>query len=203
MSPLLLVRHGNTEFNSALKFQGHSDIKLSYTGYRQAERLRDRLAVEEIDTIYSSDLSRALATAEIISSRHKISIITCPELREINFGELEGLTFEEISQSHPEISQSWANLSHTLKFPGGESFEELNNRVMIFIDRLKEHDSGEKILIVAHGAPLRLLICQLLGIDLRHWWQIRLDLASLSILETYPQGTIVNSLNDISYLKGV
>lgn len=192
MSRLLLVRHGETELNSAQRYWGHTDVDLSLVGVRQAEQLRDRLATERIDLVYASDLKRAFLTAEIIASRHQANIITCPELRETNFGELEGLTFQEISQLYPEVTQAWSNWSLTLKFPGGESIVELNRRVGKFLKRLQKHISDETILIVAHSGPLRLLICQLLGIEPWHWRQIRLDLASLSILETHPQGAILS-----------
>lgn len=201
MSKLLLVRHGDTEFNSARRFQGHSDIELSTAGYRQAERLRDRLAAEKIDIIFSSDLKRALVTAELISSRHRVSLITCPELREINYGKLEGLTFEEISRFYPEIANWCVNWSLQLRFPGGESFDELKERVSRFLDRLKQHASEQTILIVAHGGPLRLMVCYLLGIELWHWQQIRLDNASLSIVDIYPEVAIISLLNDTSHLK--
>ena len=92
MSRLLLVRHGDTELNSAERYWGNTDVKLSDAGFRQAERLRDRLATERIDAIYSSELRRASATAEIIASSHRLHVIICAELREMNFGELEGLT---------------------------------------------------------------------------------------------------------------
>ena len=201
MSKLLLVRHGDTEFNSARRFQGHSDIELSANGYRQAERLRDRLATHKIDIIYSSDLKRALATAKLISSRHKVSLITCPELREINYGKLEGLTFEEISRLHPEIADWCVNWSLQLKFPGGESFDELKDRVSKFLNGLEKHTPEQTILIVAHGGPLRLMVCYLLGIGLRHWQQIRLDNASLSIVNIYPEVAIISLLNDTSHLE--
>ena len=201
MSRLLLVRHGDTEFNRTRRFQGHSDIELSTTGYKQAERLRDRLAAEKIDIIYSSDLKRALATAELISSKHKVSLVICPELREINYGKLDGLTFDEISYLYPEIADQCVNWSLQLRFPGGESFDELKERVSKFVDRLKQHASGQTILIVAHGGPLRLMVCHLLGIELRHWQQIRLDNASLSIMDIYPEAAIISLLNDTSHLK--
>ncbi len=201
MSKLLLVRHGDTEFNSARRFQGHSDIELSTAGYRQAERLRDRLAAEKIDIIFSSDLKRALVTAELISSRHRVSLITCPELREINYGKLEGLTFEEISRFYPEVGDRCLNWSLQLEFPDGESFDELKERVSKFLDRLEKHTSEQTILIVAHGGPLRLMVCYLLGIELRHWQQIRLDNASLSIVDIYPEAAIISLLNDTSHLK--
>ncbi len=200
MSRLLLVRHGDTELNSAERYWGHSDVKLSATGLRQAERLRDRLAAERIDAIYSSDLGRASVTAETIGSRHQLEVITCSELREVNFGKLEGLTFEEISQLYPEVTKLWVEGNPELKYPGGESLIGFNKRVSDFASRLEKHTPEETILIVAHSGSLRTLLCQLLGIELRHRRQFRLDLASLSILETYPQGVILSLLNDVCHL---
>lgn len=202
MSRLLLVRHGDTELSSAERYWGHSDIKLSTLGFRQAERLRDRLAIEKIDAIYSSDLQRALATAKTIASRHQLDVTICAELREINFGKIEGLNFEEISQLFPEFAAKWKEKrSINLEFPGGESLDQLNNRVSNFVGRLKKHKAEETVLIVAHAGVLRSLICQLMEIELRYIYQIRLDLASLSILETYPTGAILSLLNDISHLR--
>jgi len=197
---VLLVRHGDTELNSAERYWGRSDVKLSAAGLRQAEKLRERLAVEKIDAVYSSDMERSLVTAEIIASSHQLAVITCAELREVNFGQLEGLTFGEISRLYPEVAKLWAERSPKLKYPGGESLVKFNNRVSKFLSRLDKHTVGETILIVAHAGVLRTLVCQLLGIDLRRRWQIRLDLASLSILETHQQGAILSLLNDVSHL---
>jgi alpha-ribazole phosphatase len=194
------VRHGNTKLNSAGRYWGRTDVELSADGTRQAEQLRDRLAAQKIDIAYTSNLQRASATAKIIATNHQVDIVTCPELREINFGKIEGLTFKEVSQLYPEVAEAWSKWSLTLKYPDGESIVELNNRVSKFLERLEKHTPEKTILIVAHSAPLRLLICHLLGIRIQHWRQIRLDLASLSILDTYPQGAILNSLNDISHL---
>ena len=200
MSRLLLVRHGITESNRARKLTGHSDVELSADGHGQVERLRDRLVNEKIDAVYSSDLRRALVTAEVICSGHKLDIATCPELREINYGKAEGLTFEEIGRLYPEVAESVAKFSLQLKFPDGESFEGFATRTSTFLDKLQGHEPSQTMLVVAHSGPLRVLVCRLLGIDLGHWRQFRLDFASLSILETYPQVTIVNLLNDTSHL---
>ena len=200
MSRLLLVRHGDTELNSAERYWGHSDVKLSAAGLSQAERLRDRLAIEKIDAVYSSDLRRASVTAETIASRHQLAVITCAELREINFGELEGLTFDEVSQLYPEVTRLWVERNPALKYPGGESIDEFSKRVSKFLGRLEEHAEDETILIVAHSGVLRTLICLLLGIELQRRWQFRLDLASLSILETHQPGAILSLLNDVSHL---
>ncbi len=200
MSRLLLVRHGDTELNSAERYWGSTDVKLSDAGFRQAERLRDRLATERIDAIYSSELRRASATAEIIASSHRLDVITCAELREMNFGKLEGLTFNEISRLYPEVSELWLQRSPKLKYPGGESVDEFNSRVSQFVGRLKTHAPQETILIVAHSGSLRTLLCHLLGVGVERRQQFRLNLASLTILDTYPQGAILSLLNDVSHL---
>jgi len=202
MSRILLVRHGETELNSAERYWGHSDVRLSSLGLKQAERLRDRLATERVDAVYSSDLQRALVTAKTIASRHRLDVTTCAELREINFGELEGLNFEEISQLFPEFTAKWkVERSTDIEFPGGESFNELHNRVGIFVGRLKKHKAEETVLIVAHAGVLRSLICQLMRMGPQYIYHVRLDLGSLSILETYPMGAILTLLNDVSHLR--
>jgi alpha-ribazole phosphatase len=201
MTRLLLVRHGETELNSAERYWGQSDVKLSALGLRQAEKLRDRLAAQKIDAVYSSDLQRALATAKIIVSGHRLDVTICAELREINFGKLEGLNFEEISQRFPEFTAKWRVQRDTnIEFPGGESLAQLHSRVGNFVGRLQKCKAGETVLVVAHAGVLRSLICQLMEIELRYIYQIRLDLASLSIVETYPEGAILSLLNDTSHL---
>jgi alpha-ribazole phosphatase len=201
LSKLLLVRHGRTRLHQADRFWGSTDIPLSNTGIRQAEQLRDRLAKEKIHAVYTSKLSRARSTAEIIASQHNLKITACEELNECNFGYIEGLTFPEIQRLHPELAQVLNGFDTLARFPGGESFEELNSRVQHFLTKLNMHKPKETILIVAHGSPLQIMICHLLGIAVKHWRQIRLDLASLSILETYPQANILSLLNDVSHLK--
>ena len=201
MSKLLLVRHGDTEANSAERYWGSSDVKLSAAGLRQADGLRRRLATETIDTVYSSDLSRALVTAETIASGRQLEVVTCAELREIDFGKFEGLTFTEVSQLYPEVAKLWVERNPSLEFPGGEKLAGFDKRIGKFISRLKKHSPEETILIVARAGTLRVLMCRLLGIELKHRWQFRLNLGSLSILETYPQGGILTRLNDVSHLE--
>ena len=200
MSRLLLVRHGDTESGSTLRYWGQSDVKLSAVGLKQAERLRNRLATEKIDAIYTSYLSRASVTAKTIAAEHQLDVVGCDELNEVNFGKVEGLTFDEVSRFYPEVAKTWVSQSLSLEFPDGENFDKFNSRVSKFLSRLDKHTSEETILIVAHAGPLRLLVCHLLGIDLRHWRQFRLDLASLSIIEAYSRQVILSMLNDVSHL---
>jgi alpha-ribazole phosphatase len=195
------VRHGITEFNSTHRFAGYSDVELSAEGFRQVEKLRDRLAREKIDAVYCSDLKRAVATAEIISAGRDVEIRNCSELREINYGDAEGLTFEEIGHRYPELAKAVVNFSLELSFPGGESFKGFIARTSKFLDRLNKHIEEQTILIVSHGGPIRVLVCELLGIDQSHWQQLRCDNASLSIVEVHPQRVILSLFNDTSHLR--
>lgn len=201
MSRLLLVRHGDTKSNSREKFWGKTDVELSAAGIEQAERLRDRLAAEKIDAIYTSSLQRASVTAEIIAARHQVAVTVCAELCEIDFGEIEGLAFNELGQRYPELTKSWLARNPDLQYPGGERLSDFNQRVSTFLGRLEKHAIGETILITAHSGVLRTLICQLLGIELERRWQFRTDLASLSILETHPQEAVLSRLNDLGHLE--
>lgn len=201
MARLLLVRHGNTRSNSAERFWGHTDVALSEEGVKQAERLRDRLRGEKIGHVYASDLCRATLTAEIIAAPHGLKPVACAELHEINFGRVGGLNFSEISQRFPELAARWSTRDLSFGFPGGESIGDLNRRVSRFPERLEGHSPEDTVLIVAHSGALRLLICHLLEIESQHWRQLRTDIASLTIVETYPQGAILNLLNDVSHLQ--
>ena len=201
MAKLFLVRHGNTKLNSTERFWGQTDVELGPDGIKQAEKLRDRLATEKFDTVYVSPLRRTMATAEVIASRHKPGVIPCVELSEINFGKIEGLTYQEIDQLYPELTKSWYTKTQTFRYPGGESIKEVYNRVKKFTRRLDSHASEETILIVAHSGTLKMLVCNLLGLGLQYSRRIRIDLASLSIVETYPQVAILSLLNDVSHLK--
>jgi len=201
LARLFLVRHGVTDHNSTHKFLGHTDVELSEEGFRQVEKLRDRMAKEHFDVVYSSDLKRARSTAEVISAGHGTEIIDCSELREINYGDTESLTYGEIRQKYPELAEAINNLSPELSFPGGESLAGFIERTVKFLDRLKKPTPHEKILIVAHGGPMRTLLCELLGVGQTYWRTFRLDNASLSIVDTYPQRAILSLLNDTSHLK--
>ena len=200
MAKLLLVRHGETALNSSQRYWGKTDVPLGVEGTRQAEKLRARLATEKIDRLYCSQLKRALTTAGIIASARNLKLTGCPELNEIDFGKIEGLDFSEVSAQFPEVARSWIERSSQLTYPGGESLEQMEKRVSKFRGRLESHGDSDTVLIVAHAGILRTLICQLMGMEMKHRWMIRLDLASLSIIETYPEGAILSLLNDVSHL---
>jgi broad specificity phosphatase PhoE len=201
LSRFLLVRHGRTKLYRDDRFWGSTDVPLSDEGIRQAEQVAARLADEKIASVYTSTLSRARLTGEIIAAQHRLEVTAIDELGECNFGCIEGLSFAEIAGKYPALAEE-LNEGRVLAFPGGENIEQLDKRIRGFTDRLlREVKPGETAAIVSHGGPLRLIVCHLLGIGTGHWQQLRVDLASLSIVETYPRLAILNHLNDVSHLK--
>ncbi len=200
MVRLILVRHGKTEWNESGRYQGSSDVGLSATGFEEAEGLRQRLADEKIDIIYCSDLKRASQTAQAIASGRNLELVPCKELREIDFGEFEGLTFDEVERRYPDIHW-WQSRDADKRLPQGESISQLAARVERFIaGNLARHHNGETVLVVAHGGTLRVLICHLLNLSLEHWWQLGLDSASISVIETYHERIVLSLLNDVCHL---
>lgn len=202
MAKLLLVRHGRTNLQKEDRYWGSTDIPLNDVGVKQAEQIRDRLAREKITHIYSSTLSRSHDTAKIIATMHHLNVTACQELNEFNFGYAEGLTYEEIKKLHPSLAEDMSKMDD-ISFPGGESLDKFYARIEIFLQRLEKHKAQDIIAVVAHAGSLRMLICHLLGLEPKHWYRMSIDQASISIVNTYPHISILNSLNDISHLRPV
>jgi broad specificity phosphatase PhoE len=203
MTRLLLVRHGATEFNHSMRFTGHSQIGLSDVGRRQVAQLAGRLAGEDIDVSLTSDLRRAVDTANAACDGREIEPADCPELREIDYGGCEGLTFDEIRVKYPEVVEPWLAYNPDLVFPAGESLAGFIARVGGFVERLAANPQWKTVLVVTHGGVIRVLICHLLGMESGHWWRFRIDNASVSIIETYGERAILSLSNDTCHLAGV
>lgn len=201
MMKLLLVRHGQTLWNHTARYQGHSDIELSDTGRTQAKLLAGRLANEEIQAVYASDLKRALETASIIAEPHGLAVQALPELRELNFGAWEGLTFEEIKTRYSDIADNWHASPGLVRIPEGESFQELTVRANSAVASLiKKHDPAT-IAVVTHGGTIRAIICALLGIDLNNLFRIRQDNGALNVIDYYDGYGILGLLNDTDHFE--
>lgn len=199
MSRLFLVRHGKTSGKDSV-YLGHTDVPLNREGLRQAETLMFRLTPEKFTAIYSSDLSRSRKTAELISFPHNLEVSVFPELRELNFGQGEGRSFEEIRKLYPAECQSWF-VSPDFALPGGESLINLAERLKSFIDLLAKASAEDRILIVSHKGVIRTLVCILIGLKLKDYWKISIDPASITIVDTYQEGAILQLLNDTSHLR--
>ncbi len=202
MVRFFLVRHGAVLSDDAGRYWGHTDIPLNEHGIQQAGMLRQRLASESVTAIYSSDLMRARDTASIIAEPHDVPVTLCQDLREINFGQLEGMTFDEAKRSRPGVESIWSGTDPGAGFPGGESLDAMARRVDHAVEKVLVDSPDGNVLLVAHGGPLRVLVCRMMGLSISRWWQIRIDLASLSVLDVYPEGATISVLNDVCHLGG-
>ncbi|KNZ71191.1 phosphoglycerate mutase [Thermincola ferriacetica] len=201
MVRIYLVRHGETNWNKSLKYQGHKDVPLNDEGKKQAEKIGLRLAKEKIDAVYSSDLSRARETAAAIARHHNKQVITLREFRETNFGCWEGLTYVEIVAAYEEVMLNWRKNPWQTKIPGGECLEEVVNRTNGMFWQLVEKHAGENIVIVAHGGTNRTIIAGILGMDFNDYWKLKQDNVCLNIIEVFPEKrAILCALNDTSHL---
>lgn len=198
---LYLIRHAETEWNNSSRYQGHVDVALSPRGRRQATLLCERLREEKLAAVYTSDLIRARETAAIIARAHGLSVVSMPELRELNFGLWEGLTYQEIAAAYPVDLEEWLANPAEKQVPGGESFAQLQKRVCSAITGIIARHPGQEVAVVSHGGTLLTIILSLLGLGLEKLWRFRLDNASLSIVEGYENRYILSLFNDVNHLR--
>jgi alpha-ribazole phosphatase len=200
MITLYLVRHGETEWNAEQRFQGHSDVPLNENGRRQAEAIAQHLATQELDAIYASDLSRAWDTAAAIAAHHDIELAAEANLREGSFGQWEGLTYAEIEQRDPKAVAAWHEDISSFSPPAGESIHQLHDRVAAAYRQIAARHADQTVLLVAHGGSLQMLICLLLGLPAKSFWQFNLGHCSLSKISIYEAGAIINTINDTNHI---
>jgi probable phosphoglycerate mutase len=159
---ILLVRHGETDWNANRRIQGQTNSSLNERGRAQARALADELAGEPIAAVYSSDLDRARETAEIIAARLDLPVVVDPALRERNFGSWEGRTVDELEERWPG---AWARWRNGNEGQGDvEDHLELAARVRDAIHRLAAAHPGERILVVAHGGAIRVILMDAAGL---------------------------------------
>jgi len=201
LTKVIFIRHGQTSWNKDKKYQGHSDISLNENGLRQAELVGKRLAEEKINAIYSSDLQRACQTAEMIAQHHALPIIRKQELREINFGMWEGLTYQEIMETWPEILRTMYSQPSETCPPQGESFNKVRQRVIRALQQCIAKHQNETIVVVSHGGTMRVILCAALGIDLDKMWFIRQDSTAINIIQYFEHQVVVSLVNDTCHIK--
>jgi len=195
-----LVRHGRTELNRDNRVQGHSQTLLDEEGLTQAGKLRDRLAEETFTAAFSSDLARAQQTAQTILGNRRITLTVSPDLREFDYGLWNNLTLAELKDKYSDEMSRMMNVCDFAP-PGGESLTQLLERTGRFLAQVKERMTEGNLLVVCHGGSLRGLVVHLLGLPSANFWSLQVDLASLSIVDVYPNRAVLVLFNDVSHLR--
>ncbi len=200
MIRLILIRHGETNFSSQNRYCGFSNPPLNNKGIRQSEKLAVRLKDTKIDKVYSSDLIRAYQTAKIIFGDNPIE--KTPDLREMNFGLFEGLKYEQLVGKYPELYREWVDNPEKNKTPNGEGLGDLSKRVEEKLSIIVSQHKDRTLAVVAHGGPIRVVLCKALNFDLKMFWQIEQRLGALNIIDYFEESPpIVVKMNDASHFS--
>lgn len=180
MTSVIVVRHGETQWNKVGRQQGHLDSPLTELGRKQAHAIADALADEPFDVLYSSNLGRALTTAQIIAERTGHDVVVDPALRERHLGVFQGLDWQQIQQQYPAAYEAFQTGDPDYVIPDGESTRQRFNRTLAAIDRIVERHVGQRIVIVAHGGILNGLYRRTMAIDLARPRDFKLFNASIN-----------------------
>jgi broad specificity phosphatase PhoE len=173
---IFLVRHGATDWNLQGRCQGATDLALNETGIRQAEEIASVLTDEPIHGIYSSDLKRARQTAHVIGLKHRVPVQIEHDVRELDHGELEGLTFAEIKANYSDFIHKWRTEPADVQVPGGERLADVAQRAWNGLNRIIQgHTADETIAVVSHNFPILSIICRLTGTPLNRYRTFHVD----------------------------
>lgn len=196
---LLLVRHAKTAAEYSGRYVGITDASLAPEGLLQAAELISGIARRQPQRCVCSPLARTRQTARAICQCIGLAAEIDPELREVNFGRWEGLTFEEVVARDPELVSRWALFDDRFAFPGGESLAEFHNRIRSLANRLAA-DPAERIIVVTHGGVIRALICHFLGLPLRSCLSFEVECASLTTIKLFKDSGVLIGLNEFRTL---
>jgi probable phosphoglycerate mutase len=182
---ILLARHGETRWNAEGRYQGQRDIPLSPVGESQARQLGERLRGVHITRAVASPLARAKRTAELALEEHRAAQLCLdPDLQEIAHGEWEGLLAAEIGERDPDRLRAWRETPETVQMPGGESLQQVLDRAWPALAKACEGlGRDDTLLVVAHDAVNRVLLCRILGLPLSRLWSFRQAPTTINLLE--------------------
>jgi broad specificity phosphatase PhoE len=200
MAEILLVRHGQTEWNVEEVFRGRAEVDLNETGARQAELVGEYLRTLKIEAVYSSPLGRAIRTARAIARHHNIDAEAAPGLIDLDFGQWQGLCVPEVKVRYGQLYDEWLKHPEQVHLPGGESLADVRDRVVRFVNEVVNRHRG-RVVLVSHRAVTKVLICALLGLDNSHFWNVRHDTCGVTTFNYEDARFVLIGHNDTCFLK--
>lgn len=203
LTRIILTRHGETQWNLEKRVQGRLDSPLTENGLTQARNLALRLKCERIQYLYSSDLPRAIATAEEIRRELQLkTIIPAPMIREFSFGDWEGKLWADLRETQQEIFKIWDSTPHLATVPSGDNMYTIAERAWEFFQELMLKHQGETICLVSHGLTLKLLVTKALGFQIDEWLKTPMQFnTAVNILEVEGAKIKPILLGDCSHLE--
>jgi probable phosphoglycerate mutase len=204
MARIILVRHGETEWNRVERFRGRADVPLNQTGLFQAEVTGRRIAGEwRPVAIYSSPLSRAVRTAEAVAWHFDLRVEIHPGLIDIDYGEWQGLTPDEARARWPEVVDAWYNAPHTAHIPGGETLDDLRARALKTVDELSTLHKyrDQTIVLMGHTVVNRIILLGVLGLGNDHFWRLNQGTCAINVFGAEGGVFTIVRLNDTCHLR--
>ena len=195
------VRHGQTEWNRVSCFRGRADVPLNETGLVQAEATGMRVAAEwKPAAVYSSPLSRAIKTAEAIAKHFDLPVQIQPGLANIDYGDWQGLTLDEVQDRWPTALHAWYHQPDEAIIPGGETLTQLRSRGMSTVNDLTARHAEQTIVLVGHTVINRIILLGVLGLGNERFWHIKQDTCAINVFEGEKGDFVLVSLNDTCHL---
>ena len=193
---MYLIRHGEVEGAGTARYNGHADVSLTERGRDQYAGMLERLSGEKITACYTSDLVRCAWGAELLGAHFGTEPVREPNLRELDIGIWEGMTWAELMERYPEEWQTRLADIVNYRVPGGENLLDLQERIMPVIRGIVERHRGEEVLVVAHGGANRVVLLDAIGAPLSSLFNIEQNYCCLNIIDYYEDGkTVVKLLN--------
>jgi broad specificity phosphatase PhoE len=199
---LILVRHGQTNWNVIGRYMGWMDEALNEEGLRQAEKVADRLREWPISAVYSSPLKRAVKTAEIAAGPHSLHVEAVEGLGEMRIGAWEGMFAGDIAARYPELWKTWRANPGDFRMPGGESLGDVGERAVKTFGRIIERSEGKMVLAVTHDVVVRMLVAHCLGVGAEIYRRLEVGNASITVIECDGAKRRLRALNDTAHLEG-
>ncbi len=197
---IVLIRHGETDWNTGSIFRGHEDVRLNAAGIAQADATAEVLKHKVFEAVYSSPLKRALVTARRIAMPHEIAVRENVGLVDINYGTWQGLKESTVKERNPKAYDRWMKTPAKMKFPGGESTKKAWKRVNTALRELVFTHGTGTIVIVTHRIPLKFMTAYMLGKHLEDISGIRHEPCAISIFDVENRQFTPVKLNDTSHL---
>ena len=201
MSRVILVRHGETDWNREEIFRGRADPPLNKKGQNQAEAAGRAISAFKVSAVYSSPLNRSLETAKNIAKFHNLPVKEMEGFIDIDFGKWQGLTHKNVKKLYPGLYQRWLEEPRKVIMPGGESLDNVRKRSFAALKEILQKDKNGLAVVVSHRVVNKILICAILGLDNSSFWNIRQDNCALNIFEFRKNKFVVELINDTCHLK--
>ncbi len=202
MTKVILVRHGQTEWNRVERFRGRFDVPLNATGLIQAEAAGKRIAASwQPAAIYTSPLGRAFQTAEKIALPLHLPVNFHSGLIDIDYGEWQGLHVEVAQKRYPDMMNAWYQSPHQAVIPAGESLADVRARAIAAVEELERQYDGQTIVLVSHTVVNRIILLGILGLGNERFWHLRQEPCAINVIEAGGGDYTLVTMNDTCHLK--